>query len=632
MINVEKIKPTGLFTNYIYKAIPLAFDESMSYYETLCGLLAYLKDTVIPALNNNADAIIEVQNLMTQLQEYVDNYFDNLDVQEEINNKLDEMAESGQLTDIIAQYLQLAGVLAYNTVEDMKQADNLVNGSICKTLGYYAINDGGASYYKVRTITNEDIVDNATIIALNDETLIAELIEKDEISLKQLGLSNNNHNQVFITALNNFNKINIDNDINLNSTDLQFNNLNNKEIYSKNNKSITITFNATNYFTLTNCKNLQFKSVEFKANNHASTMIIFTSCSDIKFDDCVIDGNGYRIENDTIIRDDTKPNNAIAFQDCSNVIFEKSTVKNVQYRYGVIFKGCNDFKVINNHFEYIGGSAVEMSNSNNNGFIDNNYCYYCNITNLGDNLTEVSDGVIDTYGKISDETSDNNNLIISNNIINYYGNIAIKNSGIRVSGSKYVIVKNNIIKNQLSNSTIGTYIIVQDRSSYKASNVIIDSNELICDDIECFPSNIRIQASGNNIKITNNVFDSIVNYLTDSAPIIELTNIVIDCDITNNKIGNQVNLTKGVCISNNGSNVKISNNILNTTYRCIVCNNVDRCIINNNICNAGHNYTIQITGTSNNVKSFYNALLPNNGAVKIDNNTTNCADVGSFTW
>ena len=64
MNNVEKIKPTGLFTNYIYKAIPLAFDESMSYYETLCGLLSYLKDTVIPALNNNADAIIEVQNLM----------------------------------------------------------------------------------------------------------------------------------------------------------------------------------------------------------------------------------------------------------------------------------------------------------------------------------------------------------------------------------------------------------------------------------------------------------------------------------------------------------------------------------------------------------------------------------------
>ena len=105
MNNVEKIKPNGLFTNYIYKAIPLAFDESMSYYETLCGLLSYLKDTVIPALNNNADAIIEVQNLMTELQNYVDNYFDNLDVQEEINNKLDEMAQSGKLDELVGKYV-----------------------------------------------------------------------------------------------------------------------------------------------------------------------------------------------------------------------------------------------------------------------------------------------------------------------------------------------------------------------------------------------------------------------------------------------------------------------------------------------------------------------------------------------
>ena len=175
MMNIEKIKPTGLFTNYIYKAIPLAFDESMSYYETLCGLLSYLKDTVIPALNNNADAIIEVQNLMTQLQNYVDNYFENLDVQEEINNKLDEMAESGELTDIIAQYLQLAGILAFNTVNDLKNAQNITNGSICKTLGYETYNDGKGEFYKIRTITSSDVVDNINIIALQiSNTLIAE--------------------------------------------------------------------------------------------------------------------------------------------------------------------------------------------------------------------------------------------------------------------------------------------------------------------------------------------------------------------------------------------------------------------------------------------------------------------------
>ena len=177
MINIEKIKPTGLFTNYIYKAIPLAFDESMSYYETLCGLLSYLKDTVIPTLNNNADAIVEIQNLYIQLHNYVEHYFDNLDVQEEINNKLDDMAESGELTEIIAQYLSLAGVFAFNTVADMKNAENLINGSTCKTLGLNNYLDGYGALYKIRTITNEDVVDNVNIIALNEsDTLIAEKI------------------------------------------------------------------------------------------------------------------------------------------------------------------------------------------------------------------------------------------------------------------------------------------------------------------------------------------------------------------------------------------------------------------------------------------------------------------------
>ena len=176
MENVNKIKPSGLFTNYIFKTIPLAFDESMSYYETLCGLLAYLRDTVIPAVDNNANAIIEVQNLMTQLQNYVDHYFDNLDVQEEINNKLDEMAENGQLTDIIAQYLQLAGVLAYDTKTAMKTATNLVNGSIAKTLGNTSYSDGQGAFYKVRQVQNTDVIDDDNIIALSDPDLVAQKI------------------------------------------------------------------------------------------------------------------------------------------------------------------------------------------------------------------------------------------------------------------------------------------------------------------------------------------------------------------------------------------------------------------------------------------------------------------------
>ena len=94
-IIVQKANKTGLFTNYIYKAIPLAFDESMSYYETLCGLLNYLENTILPTLNNNADAVSELQNLYIELKDYVDNYLNDEHLQPLINNIIIELIREG---------------------------------------------------------------------------------------------------------------------------------------------------------------------------------------------------------------------------------------------------------------------------------------------------------------------------------------------------------------------------------------------------------------------------------------------------------------------------------------------------------------------------------------------------------
>ena len=185
---VDSLTTTGIFTKRICKAIPLVFDNSLSYYETLCALTNYLENEVIPTLNNNREAITELQALYVQLKNYVDNYFTNLDVQEEINNKLDEMAESGKLEEIISAYLNSRAIFGYDNVESMKNAANLISGSYAQTLGYHAKNDGGGSLYKIREITNEDVVDNGSIIPLQNNNLIAELIINDNtISIKQFG-------------------------------------------------------------------------------------------------------------------------------------------------------------------------------------------------------------------------------------------------------------------------------------------------------------------------------------------------------------------------------------------------------------------------------------------------------------
>ena len=86
--------------------IPSSYKASMTYEEQLMWLCDYLENTVIPTVNNNTDVTNETQDLFNQLHDYVEHYFDNLDVQQEINNKLDEMATDGTLISIIAPYLQ----------------------------------------------------------------------------------------------------------------------------------------------------------------------------------------------------------------------------------------------------------------------------------------------------------------------------------------------------------------------------------------------------------------------------------------------------------------------------------------------------------------------------------------------
>ena len=187
-MNNKVQQPTGIFTNYISFAIPLVFDESLSYYEVLCNLLAYIKNEIVPALNNNAEALKECEEKIVELQNYVDNYFENLDVQQEINNKLDEMAENGELENIIASYLQVSSILAYNSINDLKSATNLTNGCFVETYGFYSLNDGGKCKYKIREIVNTDVVNDVTIIGLtNYPTLVAEIIPDNKLYCKQFG-------------------------------------------------------------------------------------------------------------------------------------------------------------------------------------------------------------------------------------------------------------------------------------------------------------------------------------------------------------------------------------------------------------------------------------------------------------
>ncbi|MBO7692643.1 MAG: hypothetical protein J6T10_08430 [Methanobrevibacter sp.] len=195
--------------------LPTSYLETMTYYEMLVWFTKFLGETVIPTVNNNAEAVSELQAKYIELKTYIDNYFDNLDVQEEINNKLDDMVEAGTLQEIIADYLNSKAIFGFDNVANMKASTNLIDGSYAETLGYYAKNDGGKSLYKIRTITNDDVVDEATIIALNDNTLIAELIIDENVNVNQFGAKGDgitNDTTAFNKAITKLDMVNLLND------------------------------------------------------------------------------------------------------------------------------------------------------------------------------------------------------------------------------------------------------------------------------------------------------------------------------------------------------------------------------------------------------------------------------------
>ena len=152
MKTIKELNPFGKFCCTIGN-IPTSYMNSLSYEEQLLWFCDFLKNTVIPTVNNNAEAVKELQDLYIQLKEYVDNYFDNLDIQEEINNKLDAMVLDGTLAEIINQ-------------EIFTELNNKINSVIAY---------GEATPAKLHFLTLTANKGECTVIEIEDNNIIADL-------------------------------------------------------------------------------------------------------------------------------------------------------------------------------------------------------------------------------------------------------------------------------------------------------------------------------------------------------------------------------------------------------------------------------------------------------------------------
>lgn len=164
--------------------------DGLTQYQLLCKIVEKLNE-VITQTNSQSENITKLEDSFNTLKNYVDNYFNNLDVQTEINKKLDEMALSGELEEIIASYLNTQAVRGFSTLNDLKNATGLITGAICQTSGKNTYNDGFGSLYRIRTITNEDTIDNDKLVAITtDISLVAEKITNNISNSKTTGTTN----------------------------------------------------------------------------------------------------------------------------------------------------------------------------------------------------------------------------------------------------------------------------------------------------------------------------------------------------------------------------------------------------------------------------------------------------------
>ena len=132
----------GQFRFWCQKVLPIVYDDSLSYYELLNKVVDYLNN-VIADVGNVEDNVQSLYIAYIELQSYVNSYFNSLDVQNEINNKLDVMAENGSLSRLIEPFVvaDAPGIITEWLENNITPTEPLVDGSL--TVG------GGAADAKV---------------------------------------------------------------------------------------------------------------------------------------------------------------------------------------------------------------------------------------------------------------------------------------------------------------------------------------------------------------------------------------------------------------------------------------------------------------------------------------------------
>lgn len=263
--NFNKLTPFKWFVLENFPFIEADFD-ALTEWQLFCKLGKEM-NKIINSENVLGTQMENVTNAFNDLYNYVNNYFDNLDIQAEIDKKLNEMVEDGTLQTIMNQYITNCPA-SFNTVAELKASTFVINNSKAITLGYNTINDNGGATYQ---ITDTMPATPYGVVTL-DNGLYAVLIN-DKPNVKMFGAIDS-------TTIDQTDKI--------------------KE--------------AINYAITNKCETL-----ELTGNYFVNQTISFDNISNLK----IINGTIYVHETDTLLNTNF---NVFTFNSCSNITLDNIRV------------------------------------------------------------------------------------------------------------------------------------------------------------------------------------------------------------------------------------------------------------------------------------------------------------------
>ena len=534
------------FRVWCQKVLPLVYDDSLSYYELLCKVVDYLNKTM-EEVNQLGVDVSNVFNAFQELQDYVNNYFSTLDVQEEINNKLDDMAESGELGNIISKITQsyainvvFAGVKNDGTdcTEDLQ---TLVNN-----------NPNGVLYFPPGNYTFYDIDGKECSLIFSNNAVIS-------------GDSTANN---WFFKYTNASHVSISGGVFKRGTE------NSKNLMPQPNNR------KGGVFRFEECEYIDIRNVDIQYNT-SNDMIALLSCKNVIIENSsfnwILDTGVHVYDScDSVIVRNSRFTNTflpenrqdiwyvytidIGLQSFDyvgeanrNITIENCFFENCAWE-GVDSHGCNNLIIRNNTIHNAPRFIMAYGDDRNtvpryysNIVIENNYCYnddgYSPTLRRGDKDTMFGISVA-SFGK-----SKQSNIVVANNrLVNTYLSKQSDASLVRTNNAKNVKVYNNKFERIITQETKNiAQLFVNTTNIEVLNNVLfcIDSNSALMGFSNCTGS------AFNNSFIINTFAPSYIIYL-DQNTYMRLDNNVGACETSelNIKTNNIVNKGEHVLSDN----------------------------------------------------------------------------------